>query len=99
MVWFKPGDTVFYHNKILHRALYPTMPLRQMLHVCMRWTKLGVERARNILQQDMGWIGELKTEGRLKHMRKNLVNLKDEVGGDIGFSLSGQVHYGSSLSV
>ena len=80
VVRLKAGETVFYDNNILHRAVYPTEPIRQTLHACMGTVEAGWERARNILQHDMEWVREVRYDGRLEEMRKNLVCMRNGVG-------------------
>ena len=80
VVRLKAGETVFYDNNILHRAVYPTEPIRRTLHACMGTVEAGWERARNILQHDMEWVWEVRYDGRLEEMRKNLVRMRNGVG-------------------
>ncbi|CCX29589.1 Similar to Putative nicotinamide N-methyltransferase; acc. no. Q4I2X5 [Pyronema omphalodes CBS 100304] len=88
VVKLKAGDTVFYDNNILHRAVYPTNPERVTLHACMGTVGAGWERARNILQHGMEWVKEVKYDGRLEEMRGRLVRMEDEVvGKEVGYSL------------
>lgn len=88
VVHLKTSDTVFYDNNILHRAVYPTEPVRQTLHASMGTVEAGVERARNILQHDMEWVRDVRFEGRLEGMMQNLVRLRDETGGqELGYNL------------
>lgn len=85
------GDTVFYDHNILHRAVYPTSPVRLTLHACMGSTTAEAQRRQNILQHGMGWAKEAKFQNpRLEELRKRLV----DVGGvqdaeEVGYSLSG----------
>lgn len=90
VVKLKAGDTVFYDNNILHRAVYPVKPVRVTLHACMGTIQAGAERAKNILQHEMEWVRDVRYEGRLEEMRKNLVNMRDKVGeAELGYSLKG----------
>jgi ectoine hydroxylase-related dioxygenase (phytanoyl-CoA dioxygenase family) len=90
VVRLKAGETVFYDHNILHRAVYPTEPVRLTLHACMGTIQAGVERAKNVLQHKMEWVREVRYDGQLEKMRKNLVALRDGVGEkELGYSLKG----------
>jgi hypothetical protein len=90
VVKLKAGETVFYDNNILHRAVYPIEPIRQTLHACMGTTKAGLERARNILQHEMEWVWDVKFEGNLEKMRENLIRMRGGLSDkELGYSLQG----------
>lgn len=69
---FSAGQTVFYSQRILHRASYLPTRRRATLHGCYGQAGGGGERARMILQHDVDWMKEasfgdsLPAEGRLK---------------------------------
>ncbi|KAJ3198454.1 hypothetical protein HDU82_001221 [Entophlyctis luteolus] len=86
------GQTVFYNNNILHRAVYSKGSKRQTLHACIGTVTGGPHRARNILQHGVGWM---RAEGfrrtlpqRLHGLLDNLVRLADSSGdlADLGYS-------------
>jgi len=58
VVKLKPGQTVFYNNNILHRAVYPldSEKKRRTLHACIGMTKGGTKRADNIFQHGLDWL-------------------------------------------
>ena len=90
VVKLKAGETVFYDNNILHRAVYPVEPIRVTLHACMGTVEAGPERAKNILQHEMDWVRNVRYEGRLEEMRKTLLSMKDKyVDSNLGYSLEG----------
>lgn len=78
VVKLKVGETVFYDNNILHRAVYPVEPVRVTLHGCMGTIKAGNLRAKNILQHEMKWVMDVGYEGVLEKMRTNLVEARKE---------------------
>lgn len=51
----KAGQTVFYHNNILHRGSYGTSPRRQTLHASMGYT---AARARNLIQHNLLFLAD-----------------------------------------
>lgn len=58
VVHLKPGQTVFYNNNILHRAVYPldSERKRRTLHACIGQTVGGSKRADNIFQHGLDWL-------------------------------------------
>lgn len=58
IVRLKPGETVFYNNNILHRAVYQldTIKKRRTLHACIGLTVGGAKRAGNLFQHGLEWM-------------------------------------------
>lgn len=103
-VRLKAGQTVFYSQRILHRASYLPSRQRATLHGC--YGEVGYandeneqnisasERARNVLQHGVEWMkddafGE-QLPDRLKPMWKNLLIMSEKNNiEDLGYSLDG----------
>ncbi|CAO1621128.1 unnamed protein product [Jaminaea pallidilutea] len=95
-VQLKAGQTVFYSQRILHRASYLPTRRRATLHGCYGQAGGGGERARMILQHDVDWMKEasfgdsLPANGRLKSMWQLLMSeYAHRNKSDYGYSLSG----------
>jgi len=85
------GQTVFYNNNILHRAMYNKEKKRATLHACIGTTVGGYHRARNILQHGLNWMREERFKNtlpeRLLPLYRNLIRLADESKEkDLGYS-------------
>ncbi|KAJ3071212.1 hypothetical protein HDU98_005658 [Podochytrium sp. JEL0797] len=90
-VELKAGQTVFYNNNIMHRAVYDKSKKRATLHGCMGTVNGGSHRARNILQHGVAWMREERFKEtlpeRLYPMYDNLIRLANQnEGKDLGFS-------------
>ncbi|KAI8582289.1 hypothetical protein K450DRAFT_228260 [Umbelopsis ramanniana AG] len=57
-VHLKAGQTVFYNNNILHRAIYYCANKRATLHASFGSTEGGHHRAANIFQHGLDWMNE-----------------------------------------
>ncbi|KAJ3136738.1 hypothetical protein HK100_001440 [Physocladia obscura] len=87
----KAGQTVFYNNNILHRAIYHTSSKRHTLHACIGTVVGGPLRARNILQHGLAWMREdtfkQTLPPRLYPLYDNLIKLANENDGkELGYS-------------
>ncbi|KAI9344268.1 hypothetical protein BDR26DRAFT_917266 [Obelidium mucronatum] len=90
-VELKAGQTVFYNNNIMHRAVYDKSKKRATLHGCMGTVLGGPHRARNILQHGVAWMREERFKQtlppRLYPLYDNLISLANQnEGKDLGFS-------------
>ncbi|PWN49115.1 hypothetical protein IE53DRAFT_388693 [Violaceomyces palustris] len=101
-VSLKAGQTVFYSQRILHRASYLPTKVRATLHGCYGDSGepgdgnnlSGGERARNILQHGVEWMREddfgASLPERLKPMWENLIRMDKEWSSkNLGYSLDG----------
>jgi len=87
----EPGQTVFYNNNILHRAMYQKDNKRATLHACIGTTVGGHHRARNILQHEVNWMRDERFKRTLPQriipLYENLIRLADESKDkDLGYS-------------
>lgn len=57
-VHLKAGQTVFYNNNIMHRAIYYCADKRVTLHASFGSTEGGHHRAANIFQHGLDWMNE-----------------------------------------
>lgn len=89
------GDAVFYDNNILHRGVYSEAVERLTLHGSVGHVRGSGVRARNVLQHGVGeWIescdfsclGDGVDRERAEGMRKRLIEMAWNSGGDLGFS-------------
>ncbi|KAJ3243805.1 hypothetical protein HDU78_011790 [Chytriomyces hyalinus] len=90
-VHLKAGQTVFYNNNIMHRAVYDKSKKRATLHGCMGTVNGGPHRARNILQHGVKWMREERFKEtlpvRLLPLYDNLISLANSnEGKDLGYS-------------
>ncbi|KAI9344269.1 hypothetical protein BDR26DRAFT_857507 [Obelidium mucronatum] len=90
-VELKAGQTVFYNNNIMHRAVYDKSKKRATLHGCMGTVLGGPHRARNILQHGVAWMREERFKHtlppRLYPLYDNLISLANQnEGKELGFS-------------
>lgn len=92
------GDAVFYDNNVLHRGVYSSARERATLHGSVGHAGGSAVRARNVLQHgvgewvadvDLGGLGGGRRRARAEGMRRRLVRLGTERGGDVGYSLEG----------
>jgi len=89
-VTLQPGQTVFYNSNILHCGAYNSKQRRATLHGCMGDTRGGSTRARNVLQHGLLWMTEDRFRDQLsergKRMLRALIDMKEGVKGDVGYS-------------
>jgi hypothetical protein len=69
-VHLKAGQTVFYNNNIMHRAIYYCADKRVTLHASFGSTEGGHHRAANIFQHGLDWMNE---DRFLKTLPKSMV--------------------------
>ncbi|KAG1796384.1 uncharacterized protein HD556DRAFT_1441686 [Suillus plorans] len=90
-VTLQPGETVIYNNNILHCGAYNSKQRRATLHGCMGDIRGGSTRAKNVLQHGLLWMTEDRFRDRLnergKRMLQALIDMKNGVQGDLGYSL------------
>ncbi|KAL1923842.1 uncharacterized protein VTP21DRAFT_8822 [Calcarisporiella thermophila] len=88
-VELKAGQTVFYNNNILHRAVYSKDRKRATLHGCMGCVSGGSHRAQNILQHGLAWMRSEEFRNslpeRMHEKLDNLIRLADQHT-DVGYS-------------
>lgn len=81
-VELKAGQTVFYNNNILHRAMYSKDSKRATLHACIGTTVGGHHRAENIFQHGLEWMREERFRKTLPESMlgpyNNLIRLADQ---------------------
>ena len=99
VVGLQPGDALFYDSNILHRGVYQGIAAateigRMTLHGSVGLADQGLERARQVLQHNVGeWVDQARFPlarsigERAESMRKRLVSMGR--GDDVGFSLEG----------
>ena len=100
IVELKPGDAVFYDSNILHRGAYKGIDTqkelgRMTLHGSVGLAGYGNERARQVLQHNIGeWVGRAKFDNpestiteRAENMRHRLMAMGK--GDGLGYSLEG----------
>lgn len=89
-ITLQPGETAFYNNNILHCGAYNSKKRRATLHGCMGDTRGGSTRAKNVLQHGLLWMTEDRFRNRLnergKRMLQALIDMKEGVKGDLGYS-------------
>ncbi|KAF8451927.1 hypothetical protein L210DRAFT_3514563 [Boletus edulis BED1] len=89
----QPGETVFYNSNILHCATYDAKQRRATLHATMGDTRGGSTRARNVLQHGLEWMQEKRFRETLdeagQRMLDALVEMRNGVQGEVGYSLTG----------
>lgn len=93
MISSTAGETVFYNSNVLHCATYDAKQCRATLHACMGDTRGGSTRARNVLQHGLQWMKEARFRETLdehgQRMLDALIEMQNNVPGDVGYSLSG----------
>ena len=91
-IYHPAGESVFYNSNILHCATYDSNAPRATLHASMGDTRGGNSRARNILQHGLNWMKEDTfrdgLDARGKAMLDRLIEMRESVDGDVGYSLA-----------
>ncbi|KAF8130754.1 hypothetical protein EV363DRAFT_1333716 [Boletus edulis] len=90
----QPGETVFYNSNILHCATYDVKQRRATLHATMGDTRGGSKRARNVLRHGLEWMQEKRfretlDEAGQRMMLDALIEMRNGVQGEVGYSLTG----------